>query len=181
MVALFAAACLTGCGAHRESFTYKLWHMDEFRHVREPSADAAVAVYYAERRKDYLVAYNSHRDGGDRPRREAYFLGDYQSKLGETKQPRLVSTNRLHLVPVPMSAATNVVPRAEFDRQLTIHSAAGPIGPYALPAYAESDGTVVKTVLTPLAVVGDATCVSLIVGLVALAAYARSGASVNVD
>ena len=173
-VALLALAALTGCGLHRESFTYKLWHTDEFRHWREPATNAAVAVDYSPARKDYLVTYNSLRDGDNTPRRQSYFLGDYQARLPEEKKPRLVTAERLMLVSVPVNRTTNP-PCAHFDKALTIHAPEGEIGPYPLPTYVEADGAFVKTALTPLTVTADVTCVSLIVGLFAAVAWAHTG------
>jgi hypothetical protein len=172
---LLALTALTGCGLHRESFTYKLWHTDEFRHWREPATNAAVAVDYSPARKDYLVTYNSLRDGDNELRRQSYFLGDYQSRLPEKRKPRLVSTKKLELTPVPVNGATNP-PCAHFDKALTIHAPEGEIGPYPLPTYVEADGAFVKTALTPLTVTADVTCVSLIVGLFAAVAWAHTGA-----
>jgi hypothetical protein len=177
-VAMLALAALTGCGLHRESFTYKLWHTDEFRHWREPATNAAVAVDYSPVRKDYLVTYNSLRDGDNELRRKSYFLGDYQSGLAEERKPRLVSTEKLELTSVPVNGATNP-PCAHFDKALTIHAPEGEIGPYPLPTYVESDGAFVKTALTPLTVIGDVTCLSLLIGLIGVFAYAGSGASIN--
>ena len=175
---LLALAALTGCGLHRESFTYKLWHTDEFRHWREPATNAAVALDYSPARKDYLVTYNSLRDGDNTPRRQSYFLGDYHSRLPDKKKPRFVSTKKLALVPVPVNSATNP-PCAHFDKSLIIYTLEGEVGPYPLPTYVEADGAFVKAALTPLTVLGDVTCLSLIVGLFGLFAYAGSGASLN--
>ena len=178
MFLLLTLTALTGCGLHRESFTYKLWHTDEFRHWREPATNAAVAVDYSPARKDYLVTYNSLRDGDNTPRRQSYFLGDYQARLLEEKKPRLVSTKKLALVSVPLNSATTP-PCAHFEHVLTIHTTEGEIGPYPLPTYVEADGGFVKTALTPLTVIGDVTCLSLIIGLIGVFAYAGSGASIN--
>jgi hypothetical protein len=175
---LFALTALTGCGLHRESFTYKLWQTDEFRHWREPATNAAVAVDYLPARRDFLVTYNSLRDGDDRPRRQSYFLGDYQSRLPDEKEPRLVEAGKLMLKPVPVNGATNP-PFAHFDKALTIHTTDGEVGPYPLPTYVESDGTILKTALTPLTVVGDVTCLSLIIGLFGVFAYAHSGGGIH--
>ena len=47
----------------------------------------------------------------------------------------------------------------------TIHTAAETIGPERLPAYAETSGAAAKILLTPLAVVGDATVLAFILAL----------------
>ena len=177
-IALLALTALTGCGLHRESFTYKLWHTDEFRHWREPATNAAVAVQFAPARRDYLVTYNSLRDGDNTPRRQSYFLGEYESRRATLNKPRLEQVADWQLVSVPLNSATHP-PCAHFEQLLTIHTPEGEIGPYPLPTYVEADGALVKTVLTPLTVVGDVTCLSLIVGLIGVFAYAGSGASIN--
>jgi hypothetical protein len=59
-VALGVAGLLTGC---EHTFTCTLWQTDDFRHFRAPAANAEVEVSYAPQRKDFLVAYNSVRDG----------------------------------------------------------------------------------------------------------------------
>jgi hypothetical protein len=64
---------------------------------------------------------------------------------------------------------------AAFDRQLTIHTAAGPIGPYPLPNYQESSGVAAQITLTPIAVAGDVAFVSLIAGVLAAFIYAGGG------
>lgn len=173
-----ALVVFTGCAdLHKHSFTYKLWQTDDFRHLREPATNPAVAVHFAPQRKDYLVTYDSLRDGDDAPRRIGYFLGDYETQNPDRRRPRLVATNRMELVSVPVNAGTNSLPSALFDHRLTIYTAQGQVGPYALPTYVESDGVGIKTALTPLTVVGDATCVSLIAGFFGLLLYAHSGAS----
>jgi hypothetical protein len=181
VIALLAIAALTGCGLHRESFTYKLCESDAFHDWREPATNAAVAVHYAPARKDYLVTYDSLRDDGQVLRKQAYFLGDYEAHRVDRRKPRLISPRHLELVPVPVNGATNLLPYATFDRQLTIQTAAGQIGPYTLPTYAESGGTIAKSALTPLTVTADAVCLSLIVALVAAVAYAHSGGYVPCD
>jgi hypothetical protein len=167
---LLALLALTGSGC----FTHQLWQTDEFRHWREPATNAAVAVYYSPAHQDYLVGYNSLRDGDGDLQRTYYFLGAHQSRQTERSKPRLVSPKRLELVPVPLNSTTNS-PCAHFDKTLTIHTPEGTIGPYPLPTYVESDGTLVKSALTPVTVLGDITCVSLFVGLIGLYAYAQGG------
>ena len=174
---LLALLAWTGCG----SFTHELWQTDEFRHWREPATNAAVTVYYSPARKDYLVNYNSLRDGDNNLQRQSYFLGAYQSRQTEQSKPRLVSPKRLNLVPVPVNGATNLLPFATFDRQLTIQTAEGQIGPHPLPTYVESNGTAVKTALTPLTVIADVTCLSLFVAFFAALAYAQGEGSWSCD
>jgi hypothetical protein len=176
-MALVMAAMLAGCGVHRESFVYKLWHNDEFRHVREPATNAAIAVFYAPDRKDYLVAYNSLRDGDNKPQRLAYFLGEYESMPVEKRKPSFISTDLARFTAVPVNEGTNVLPYAVFDTRLTIHTSNGDIGPYVLPTYAETEGNGIKAALTPVAILGDVGCVSLILACVGAIALAQSGAS----
>jgi hypothetical protein len=172
LTGLFLVVLLPGC---EHSFTYKLWQQDQFRHHREPATNAAVAVYYAPRQKDFLVAYNSLRDGDSAPRRQAYFLGANEALVRDHQKPKLTATNRLVLEAVPVNLDTDAVPRAQFHRELIISTEAGDIGPYALPVYVESTGTGTKAALTPLAVAGDITCLAFIAGFFAVLAYAHGG------
>ena len=158
-----------GC---ESSFTYKLWKTDEFRHVREHATNSTVTVYYELKRKDYLVSYDSVRDGGDAPRRLNYFLGENHERISERKKPHFVSTNRLALSAVPLNESTNMPPAATFDGTLTIYTDRGQIGPYPLPTYEEASGTGTQVALTPLAVTGDLLCLSAILALVGAYVYA---------
>ena len=125
VIALLAITVLPGCGLHRESFTYKLWESDEFHHWREPATNAAVAVHYAHARKDFLVTYHSLRDGGQAPRRQAYFLGEYETHREDQRKPRLISRPDMELVPVPVNervspASPRILPARLFVRALEI-------------------------------------------------------------
>ena len=160
---------LTGCTS---SFTYKVWHTGEFRHVREPAANPALAVFFEPQRKDFLVAYDSVLDGGDDPRRLNYFLGENERPVAERRKPHFTSTNGSVMIAVPVNGPTNNRPVAIWDKdpakELTIYTDAGGIGPYPLPVFEETNGNGVRVLLTPWAVVGDAACVSAILGLFAV-------------
>jgi len=178
-LALLLVLPFTGCGMHKESFTYKLWHGDEFGHFREPATNAQITVYYCAAREDYLVTYTSLRDGDSSPRRKAFFFGAYERSLLDHQKPQSVSTNRLELAPVPVNGATNVLPRATFNGRLTIYTPEGQIGPYQLPVFAETKGVAVRAALSPLTAASDVTCLSLIAGFFAALVYAGGGPSVS--
>src|SRR3954466_8104923 len=145
-IALGLAFLVTGC---EHSFTYTVWKTGEFRHFREPATNASVAVFYEPQRNDFLVAYDSVLDGGDDPRRLYYFLGENEQRIVERKKPNFVPTNGPVLIVVPVNGATNL-PAAIFQNELTVYTTQGSIGPYPLPAYEETSGTVVRVLLTPL-------------------------------
>ena len=156
---------LTGCTS---SFTYKVWHTGEFRHVREPATNPALAVFYEPQRKDFLVAYNSVLDGGDDPRRLNYFVGENENRVSQRRKPHFVSTQDAALIVVPLNDSTNRLPAATFRKELTIHTADGVIGPDPLPIFEETNGTTTRVLLTPLAVMGDAALVSAVLALFAV-------------
>lgn len=176
-VALGVAGLLTGC---EHTFTYTVWQTDDFRHFREPSANAGVAVFYAPQRKDFLVAYNSVRDDDEKPKRKAYFVLQNEERVADHKKPEFASTNSAKLIAVPVNGATDVFPNAQFDKKLTIRTAEAQLGPYALPIYEETSGVAAKSALMPLAVAGDVTCVGLVLGFIAAVAYAQGGYSTGV-
>jgi hypothetical protein len=169
LIAAALAMLMAGC---QHSFTYKLWQTDEFRHVRERATNSNVAVFYAPARKDFLISYNSVRDGGDGPRRLNYFLGENRGRIFDRKKPAFVSTNHLTLNAVPINQGTNSTPAAKFEGMLIIYTDKGQIGPYPLPTYEEGSGTAVQVALTPLAVTGDVVCVSAILAMIGAYAYA---------
>lgn len=169
LVAGILVVLMAGC---ESSFTYKLWHAEDFHHVRAPATNSNVAVYYEPNRKDFLVAYDSVRDGSEAPRRLNYFLGANTERIAHRKKPSFLSTNRLILQAVPVNQETNSKPAAVFQSALTIYTSDGEIGPYPLPAYEEADGTIARVALTPLAVTGDLICLGAIIAVIGAFAYA---------
>ena len=159
------ALLLTGCTS---SFTYKVWNTGEFRHVREPATHPAPAVFYEPHRKDFLVAYDSVRDGGDDPRRLHYFVGENENRVSERRKPHFTSTKGAALIAVPLNDSAHQLPTATFRNELTIYTVAGVIGPDPLPVFEETNGNTTRVLLTPFAVVGDATLVSAILALFAV-------------
>ena len=156
---------LTGCTS---SFTYKVWNTGEFRHVREPATNAALAVFYEPQRKDFLVAYDSVLDGGDDPQRLSYFVGENESRVVGRRQPHFSSTNDFVLITVPLNRPSHGLPAAFFEKELTLHTDAGVIGPNPLPIFEETNGNTTRVLLTPLAVVGDAALISAVLALFAV-------------
>lgn len=176
--ALFLLVPAVGC---QHSLTGKLWSSDGFAHFREPAAEPHVEVFYTPEFNDFLVAYDSVRDGGEEPRRQTYLAIANERNIWNRKMPRLLSTNGLNLVSVPLNGETNVLPYATYDQSLTIYTTGERLGPYPLPNYKETDGIAAKTALTPLAVTGDVSIAAAIVGLLAFIAWCESGASCAVD
>jgi hypothetical protein len=181
VVALGTAALLTGCKTCKEdTLTGKLWNSHQFTHFREPASAPHLEVFYAPACKDFLIAYDSMRDDENGTQRLNYFALANERHIADHEQPDFVSTNGLDLVLVPLNAATNVLPYATYDALLTIRTSEERLGPYPLPSYKESNGLVVKTALTPLAVTGDATVVGLVLGAVFVVGLCQSGFSLAV-
>ncbi|HEY0552008.1 MAG TPA: hypothetical protein VGF13_20575 [Verrucomicrobiae bacterium] len=178
MIALGGTALLAGCETCKNStLTGKLWHWHELTHFREPAIQPQLAVYYAPAFDDFLVAYDSTRDDESANQRLNYFVRASERNVADHKSPALISTNGLSLVTVPVNGARNVLPYATFDALLTIYTQEERLGPYPLPNYKEAEGTAIKTALTPVAVLGDATVVGLVLGMVGLVGLCQSGVS----
>jgi hypothetical protein len=178
VAALGATALLTGCETCKEyTLTGKLWSSHSFAHFREPAAEPRPAVFYAPAFDDFLVAYDSLRDGGAEPRRQHYFVVANEANLANHQQPHLVSTNGLNLISVPLNGATNVLPYATYDLLLTIYTTTERLGPYPLANYKETDGTAIKAALTPLSVTGDATVGGLFLAMIGFVGLCQSGFS----
>lgn len=161
-----------GC---EHTLTGKLWNSDGFAHFRAPAPEPQVAVFYAPAFDDFVVGYDSVRDGGEVPRRQSYFAVSNERNLWYGKMPQLISTNELNLIPVPLNGNTNVLPHATYDRSLTIYTKDDRFGPYPLPTYKETEGIAAKVALTPLTVTGDATVAAVILGFMTFIAWCESG------
>lgn len=177
--ALAFAAMLSGCETAKSGLTGTLWETHHFAHYREPAVDARPAVFYAPAFDDFVVTYDSLRDGEDEPRRQSFLAVANEANLANHKKPYLISTNGLNLIAVPLNGATNVFPYATFDSRLTIQTAEEKFGPYPLPNYRETDGTAIKTALTPLAVAGDVTIVGFVLAAIAGLSWWGSGVSID--
>jgi hypothetical protein len=186
------ALLLTGC------VTAKVWQPHNFAGFHEPANPANVQLFYSSQHQDVLVEYDEKVGHKGATQRRAYWLEQNQAKEGKEDRPHFVSLKEAEdLQPIPVGAS---IEKAElfpgigifatttnsFDFQLygigenqnngfltnvTI------LGDHELPAYYDSAGRRRKIMLTPPAVLADASIVAGIAAIIAAYGYAQSGGS----
>jgi hypothetical protein len=181
LVVLTVLVCLTQTGC----LTKRLWENEGLRSFYEPATDAHLALFVAMDGRDVLVRYDEQRESDDAVRQRAFFLQPNLKRLEARLKPRFIDPAvalKLERVPTVEAAATNAVAsraqvrlRDQGDRFILLQSGEE-LGPYTLPTYPDSQSTVARVLLTPLAVTGDLVIVGSVVGI--WVAYAKAGASV---
>jgi hypothetical protein len=184
------AMLFTGC------VTAKVWQPHNFAGFHEPASPANVQLFYSSQLQDVLVEYDEKVGHKGATRRRAYWLEQNQSKEGKEEQPHFVSLKQaegLQSIPVVESfekaepfpgiglvaTTTNSfgfqlygTSENQDDRTL---AKATIIGDHELPAYYDSAGRRRKIMLTPPAVLADASIVAGIAAIFAAYGYAQSG------
>ena len=167
---LFAAQTilLSGC-------TAALWDKETFAHHYRPSNPVTLQLFYSQERKDLLVQYVEAKDGGAEIRSRCYWLEPNTLRVNEARKPHFVSPKAADgLAPVAVgdgdvpptrirSAELCAVARP-FDNSFTLYSGQEKLEPYKLPIYEGSSRRVWQVLITPFAVVIDATIVGAIIG-----------------
>ena len=186
------AMLLTGC------VTAKVWEAHNFAGFHEPANPAKVQLFYSNQRQDVLVEYDEKVGHKSATRRRAYWLEQNQAKEGKEDRPHFVSVREAEgLQSIPVASS---IEKAEsfpgiglfatttnsFGFQLygtgenqgngsltkvTI------LGDHELPVYYDSAGRRRKIMLTPPAVLADASIVAGYAAIIAAYAYAQSGGS----
>jgi hypothetical protein len=186
------AILLTGC------VTAKVWQPHNFAGFHEPADPANVQLFYSSQVRDVLVEYDEKVGHKGHTRRRAYWLEQNQAKEGTEKRPHFVSLKEGQaLPPIPVfesiektnSTRSNglfALSTNGFGFQLYASSEnqSNPslgsttlLGAHELPAYYDSAGRRRKIMLTPPAVVADASIVAGIAAILAAYGYAQSGGS----
>ena len=130
----------------------------------------------------------------DNPRRRAYFVKENSQRIEALKKPRFVSLSSTNgLLPIPVYdgsvmvtnlAGATAVYAITFtnENRLKILSTNGLYaGSFELPTYKSAKGTLKVGLLTPFAVVLDASIVGGVAGYIVLEALAQSGSSFTVS
>jgi hypothetical protein len=186
------ALLLTGC------VTAKVWQPHNFAGFHEPADPSNVKLFYSSQHEDVLVEYDEKVGHKGATRRRAYWLEQNQAKEGREERPRFVSLKEaVGLQPLPVSESGEEADSSStiglfatttnsFEFQLygisenqtngTLAKATI-LGDHELPAYYDSSGRRRKIMLTPPAVLADASIVAGIAALIVAYAYAQSGAS----
>jgi hypothetical protein len=186
------AIALTGCQTVQDySLSYKLWSNSDMSSFAEPAPDPHLALFANGLGKDVLVQYDETSEKNEQVRRRAYFLQPNAKRIAQHKRPRFVDPQASGTMnPVPQTqtrpGVTNVVPGqtslaawSENDREFSLLRDGEVDGPYALPVYRESNGTLIRVTLTPFAVAGDTVMVGAVAAVVALVVACQSGLFVN--
>jgi hypothetical protein len=192
MVLAIQAMLLTGC------VTAKVWQPHNFAGFHEPADPANIQLFYSDQRHDVLVEYDEKVGHKGSTRRRAYWLEQNQVREGTEKRPHFVSVKEGQgLPPIPAFESiekTNSSPSigvfalstdsfgfhlcASSENQNNEPPAMGTLlGEHELPAYYDSAGRRRKIMLTPPAVVADASIVAGIAAIIAAYGYAQSGGS----
>ena len=184
------AISLTGCETVKEySLSHKLWTNGEMSSFAEPASDPRLALFANRRGEDVFVQYDETSEKNEQVRRRAYFLEPNAERIAQHKRPRFVDPQAAAMMnPVPQSQTrawmTNVSPAqtsltvwSENGREFSLLRDGPAEGPYALPTYWESNGTLVRVILTPFAVAGDTVMVGVVGSVVVLIGACESGFS----
>jgi hypothetical protein len=183
---------LTGC------VTAKVWEPHNFAGFHEPASPAKVQLFYSSQLQDVLVEYDEKVGHKGATRRRAYWLEQNQAKEGKEDRPHFVSVKEAEgLQAIPMATSMEkaesfpgiglfATTTNSFGFQLYgtgENQGNGPLtkvtslGDHELPAYYDSAGRRRKIMLTPPAVLADASIVAGYAAIFAAYAYAQSGGS----
>jgi len=176
LVGTALALTMSGCA------TKALWDSTEAR-VRHEPATEALRLYRDEVKKDFLVVYQEHSEGGSTFHERAYFLAENKARISNNQRPRFVdpgTTRGLREIPVLPDDKTPAPPDATWFGRLDINHRgrfavySGGIQIYEeqLPIYGAPSNRAKRILLTPLAVTADATVVG---GAIFLWAWAHGG------
>ena len=163
--------------------TALLWKKSTFATYYHPADPANLQLYYSEARKDLLVQYDESREKEKKVQRRSYWLEPNLTIVNDGRKPEFVAPASLErLTPVPLSATKPDTPPLGFkglyvvcethDPRFTIYSGTNELNSCILPIYHDNEQIAVKVLLTPAALVADATLVG---GLIGLYVAANSG------
>jgi len=161
---------LSGCA------TSRLWEDGQFARYHEPADPDKLELFYSAAKKDVLVEFNESREGSNHIRRRAYWVEPNQSRTSNRRKPEFVSVkNAAGLTPIPVFALMEHEQPTPGDslyavasttgRSFTLYSGEKQLKSWDLPVYADMSGRTKQVLLTPPAVVADAT---IVVGVVAV-------------
>jgi hypothetical protein len=169
LLTLLAVQGLLGSGC-----TAILWEDDRFAHFYQPAEPPNLKLYYSNRKKDMLVAFDQAKEGDPTVRSRAYWLEQNMKRTSNQQKPHFVSPEQakgLTSIPVFESAPE---PRSEFpdgfygvsstnSSLFTLSSGKQTISEQKLPAYhGPPSRRVAQVLLTPFALAVDATIVGAV-------------------
>jgi hypothetical protein len=163
----------TGC-------TAMLWNKSTFSTYYHPAEPANLQLYYSDARKDMLVQYDESCEREKKVQRRSYWLEPNLTIVNNGQKPQFVDAVSLDgLTPVPLSATQPISPPTGFkglyvvcqthDPRFTLYSGTNELNSCILPIYRSNEQIAVKVLLTPPALVADATLVGGLIGLYVMA------------
>jgi len=160
---------LTGCA------TGRLWEEGQFARYHEPANPQKLELFYSAAKKDVLVEFNESREGSDQIRRRAYWVEPNQSRTSNRRKPEFVSVKEASgLTPIPVfTLMGDKQPAGEglyavsstSGHSFTLYSGEKQLQSFDLPVYQDKSGRTKQVLLTPPAVVADATIVAGVVAV----------------
>lgn len=176
LVVLASALLLNGC------VTGAVWQHKAF-HAPAPAPRLQLSV--APQAGDILVEYDSLNERTDKVRRHAYLLFANEGRVARGQKPHIIDSRRFSdLQPVPIyseqSVPANPPPAlyATTNRHgFTLHSPRTEPATHSLPVFFDGVTRTRQVLLTPPALVIDATIVGSIIGGLVLYSIAQSETS----
>jgi hypothetical protein len=159
----------TGC-------TALLWNKSTIATYYHPTDPANLQLYYSDARKDLLVQYDESREREKKVQRRSYWLEPNLTLVNNAQKPQFVDAVSLNgLTPLPLTVTPPVSPPIGFkglyvvcqthDPRFTLFSGTNELHACTLPIYHADQQVALKVLLTPLALVADATLVGGFFGL----------------
>jgi len=184
--ALLAAQAILWAGC-----TASIWEEGRFARYHEPADKPNLRLFYSSHTRDVLVEYIDVRETDGAAKRRAFWLGPNQERVCERHRPHFVSLSKEKgLVPIPFRAGLPPLPAAAPSEDLyavvsadgssfTLYGGRQSLGDYHLPTYADASGRVIQVLLTPPALVADASMVGAVVAFFVAYTYAQSGGTAD--
>ena len=172
-IVLAAALLLNGC-VTRAVWQHKAFHVP----APEPRLQLSVAAHAS----DVLVEYDSLDERTDKVRRHAYLLSENEDRIARGQKPRLIDSRRYagrQSIPIYSEQSVSITPPASLyattNRQgFTLHSPRAEPTRHSLPVFFDGVTRTRQVLLTPPALVADATIVGSIIGGIVLYSIAQS-------
>ena len=157
-------AFLCGCA------TAKLWEADHFSWFGEPAPDARLRLFQSDQNQEVVVEYDELTPGQGAIRRRAYFLQENDARVRALKKPKFLTrpaTDGLKSIellqePKPGTEPLNYLyaVASTNGHKFSLFGPDNRFGSsYELPTYRTSSGRLIQVLLTPPALIVDATIV----------------------
>ncbi len=153
--------------------TQAVWEDGPLARYREPAPSPNLEIFCAKDKRDFLIEYDEAREGGSSPKRHAYWVLANEHRLEERKKPKFVSLERVKdLESIPLrernlsqlpatndSGANWYAVLSTNNLTFTVYSGEDEVLIQDMPVYQDWSGRTKQVLLTPPAVIADATVV----------------------